>query len=200
MKKDLKIYASYFASYLLDELEDFSNIKQIILFGSVAKGEAAKESDVDIFIHIDRKSKRLVSRIKKIRQGFYNSREALLFKARGIDNKISLIIGKLSEWKGLEDSIESTGIVLFGPYISSKTKGRKQVIFHWDRIKKNRGAFLNKIYGFRVRDRRYKGLIEKFNGRRLGKSSIMVPVEFREDVLRLIKKHGVNARIFEVWA
>ena len=52
-------YASYFTSYLLYHLKKKENISNIILFGSVAKGEAKKSSDVDIFIEVKRKSKGL---------------------------------------------------------------------------------------------------------------------------------------------
>ena len=46
----IKAYASYFSSYLLANLKDKESIETIILFGSAARDEATKESDVDIFI------------------------------------------------------------------------------------------------------------------------------------------------------
>ena len=109
---NLKSYASYFVSYFLDNLNNV-NFEKIILFGSVAREEATKESDIDIFIEIKKENKKLEIEIKKILENFYKSREALLFKAKRIDNKINLIIGKLEEWKDLRDSIENTGIILY---------------------------------------------------------------------------------------
>ncbi|MCH7568712.1 MAG: nucleotidyltransferase domain-containing protein [Nanoarchaeota archaeon] len=200
MEVDPKVYVSYFVSYLLNELNDLSNIKQIILFGSVAISEARKDSDIDIFVDINKRNEKLKNKIKKITEEFYKSREALLFKTRKIDNKINVIIGKLDEWKDLRNSIESTGIVLYGPYISSKVKGRKYTVFYWDKIEKNRGAFLNKVYGFKVKDKRYKGLIEELNGKKLGKSSVMIPVEHRNEIIKLLKKYRVNSKILEVYA
>ncbi|MEK6933980.1 MAG: hypothetical protein AABW75_03830, partial [Nanoarchaeota archaeon] len=67
------------------------------------------------------------------------------------------------------------------------------------RIKKNRGAFLNKIYGFKVKDKKYKGLLEEFQGEKLGKSTILIPIEYREDIIKIIKHYGVNAKIIEVY-
>ena len=198
--KLLKIYASYFSSYLLRELNDTSNIRQIILFGSAARDEAVKDSDVDIFIEINKKNRKLEEKIKKITDSFYRSREALLFKTKGVDNKINIIAGKLDDWIKLKDSIESTGVVLYGPYISSGVEGRKYIIISWDKVKFNRGAFLNKVYGFSVKGKRYSGLLEGLKGRKLGKSTIMVPVESREEILKLAKKYGADARILEVWA
>ncbi|PIN87034.1 hypothetical protein COV19_01800 [Candidatus Woesearchaeota archaeon CG10_big_fil_rev_8_21_14_0_10_44_13] len=196
----LKAYASYFASYLLANLGGMGNIKRIILFGSAARGEATKESDIDIFIEIKKENKKFTKIIEKMLDDFYESREALYFKAKKADNKINLIIGKLEEWKDLKKSIESTGIVLYGPYSSYDVKGRKYSMISWDSIGENRGAFLNKMYGVRINDKSYKGLVEKSGGRKIGKSSVMVPVENREDVIKLLRYHKVNARISDVYA
>ncbi len=194
-----KAYASYFVSYLLMNIKDASIMDKAILFGSAAKEEASKDSDIDIFIDLKKDNKKLHISIEKILEDFYKSREALLFKAKGIDNKINLIIGKLDEWKNIKKSIESEGILLYGKYISTENNGKKYVVIFWNKIEKNRGAFLNKIYGFRVRDKIYKGLIENFKGMRLGKSSIMVPIEHRQEILGLIKKYKVNAKIIDIY-
>lgn len=199
MKTMIKSYASYFVSYLLNEIRDLSNIQKIVLFGSVAREEATRESDVDIFVEIKKKSKKIEKNITNILEKFYGSREAAIFKLKKIDNKINLIVGKLDEWPQLKDSIESTGILLYGPYISSKTGGKKYIIISWDKIGINRGAFLNKIYGYKIKEKRYKGLIEQFNGIKIGKSSIMVPVEHRGDIFILIKKYNISAKVFEVY-
>ena len=196
-----KPYASYFVSYLLNELKDFSNIKNIILFGSVSSGKATKDSDVDIFIDIEKENKKFKNMINKIVEGFYKSREALIFKNKGIDNKINVIVGKLDEWKDLRASIESTGLVLYGHYIpAGKIEGRKYLIISWDNIGKNRGAYLNKMYGFKVKDKVYKGVIELTNGKKLGKSTIMIPVEYRDKIYYLLKKYNVDAKITEVYS
>jgi predicted nucleotidyltransferase len=197
----LKAYASYFASYLLANLKNIEIIGRIILFGSIAKDEAEKESDVDIFIEVRKESKKINDEIENILGDFYKSREALIFKAKGIDNKINLIIGKLENWKDLRSSIESTGILLYGNFVAlGRHEGRKYAIIFWDQIGKNRGAFLNKIYGFKAGGKYYKGIRELFNGVKLGKSSIMIPVEHKEEIFKLVKHYRVNARFVEVYA
>jgi len=196
---EIKAYASYFVSYLLKNFESGGGINRITLFGSVARGEATKESDVDIFIEVRKKTKKIEEGIKKQLSGFYKSREALIFKTRGIENKINVIVGRLDEWPDLKKSIESTGIVLYGGFVGGDVSGRKHAIIFWDSIGKNRGAFLNKIYGFRAGGKKYSGMIEKLEGRKLGKSSIMVPVEYREEVVKVLKAYKVNAKIVEVY-
>ena len=195
----IKAYASYFVSYLINNFKKIENISNIILFGSAAKGEAKKSSDIDFFIEVKRNSKGFEKEIINLVNDFYKSREALIFKTKGIDNKINVIVGKLEDWADLRKSIESTGIVFYGNYIASYVKGKKHIIFFWDKIGKNRGAFLNKLYGFNSNGKRYLGLIENFNGKKLGKSSFMVSAEYREDIVKLLKHYKVNSKIIDVY-
>ncbi len=199
MSLGIRAYASYFVSFLISSLDDFSNLKSIILFGSVARGDAGKDSDVDIFIDIKKISKNEEKKFNRILEDFYKSREALLFKTKGIDNKINLIIGKLDEWKDLKENIESNGIILYGNYISGNVTGKKHVLVYWDGIAKNRGAFLNKIYGFSVKGRKYSGFLEVNNGRRVGKSCIIIPIENLNELEKILKYYKVNAKIIEIY-
>lgn len=194
-----KAYASYFVSHLLAHMLDETNIERIILFGSAAKNQATKESDIDLFIEVIKKNGMFEKRMEKIISEFYKSREALLFKIKGINNKINIIIGRLEEWKDLRTSIESTGIVLYGRYTSQNVSGKKYAIVFWDAIGKNRGAFLNKIYGVTVNKKKYAGILEKKQGRRIGKSCIMIPIEYQDEFLTMIKQYQVNAKIVEVY-
>src|SRR3989344_5162487 len=193
-----KAYISYFVSYLLNNLKRTENIREVVLFGSAARDEATKESDIDLFINLKKEDKKLNKEIDKVLEEFYKSREALLFKTKKIENKINIIVGKINEWPELKSSIESEGIVLYGQYISSNVKGKKYAIIFWSEIEKNRGAFLNKIYGFRVKSKRYLGLLQSYNGMKLGKSAILIPVENKDEILKLIRHHKVSAKILEI--
>ncbi len=195
---DMKSYASTFVSFLLRKVGP-KRIDRIILFGSVAKGESTKDSDVDIFIDTREKIK---DRIEKVVKDFYKSREAAIFRSRGIDNEIAVKVGELKKWKELHRVITSTGIVLWGEFQAKKRPigSKHEVVFHWDKIGKNRGAFLNKLYGFRVKDKEYKGLLEKLGGRRMGKSCIIIPHQHKEKIYELIKKYKVEAKTLEVFA
>ena len=54
MNRELVAYALDFTSFLLDRLPErtIQSIKSIILFGSVARGTADKDSDIDLFIDV----------------------------------------------------------------------------------------------------------------------------------------------------
>jgi len=55
------------------------------------------------------------------------------------------------------------------------------------------------LYGFLAGEKRYPGLVEKYNGQRLGKSCVMIPVEYREEFMKVLKYYKVNAKIQEVY-
>jgi|SRR3989344_5910462 len=198
----LKVYASYFVSFLLGNLKKIETIERIVLFGSVARDEARKDSDIDIFIEVKKNPKKIVNDIFEIEKKFYESREANLFKSRGVDNKISIKIGKLSEWKDLYKSIASTGIVLYGPYEAKDLPSgvNHNIIIFWTNIGKNRGSFLNKLYGYRIKEKKYLGLIEKFGGKKIGKSCVMIPIQFKKEFYKLIEAHKVEAKIIDVFS
>ena len=197
----LKSYASYFTAFLLGNLKNKGNIIRIVLYGSAAKGEATKESDVDIFMEVKKKTGKFEDEIRQVEEGFYKSREASLFKAKGVENRFSIKCGDLKAWKELYRSIASTGVILYGPYEARELPSgtRHFIIVFWESIGRNRGSFLNKLYGFKARDKRYKGMLLKSDGRKLGKSCIMLPVQYKNDIFRLLRKHEVKANVLEVF-
>ncbi len=191
-------YAHSFASFLLEKI-NAELINKIVLFGSTAKGDATKESDIDIFVELKKKNKKLEAKIRRLSEEFYKTPSALLFRTRGIDNVINTIAGRLDDWPDLRKSIEGTGILLYGYYIAVGLSGKKHILISWDKIGKNRGAFLNKLYGFTAKGKHYKGLIEELNGKKIGKSSIMMPIETHKEIIVLLKHYKVNAEAIEVW-
>lgn len=197
----LKDYAAYFTAFLLNNLKSTQEIERIVLYGSVAKGEETKKSDIDIFVEVKKKSTQFEKDLKKIEQAFYTSREASLFKVKGIENIFSVKIGILQEWKELYPSIASTGIVLYGPYEAKElpTGVKHMIIIYWDAIGKNRGSFLNKLYGFTVNGKTYEGILTKYGGKKVGKSSILMPIAHKQLIFNLLKEHKVSAKTIEVF-
>src|SRR3989344_3593094 len=128
MNYKLIAYAEDFASFLLQTLNNETNkVKQIILFGSLARGEATKESDIDIFVDI--LDEKLELKIKDIIEKFYTSIKVKKYWGLlAINNEISCTIGKLEEWDNLKKSILANGIVLFGKY-QENTKTQPYYLF-----------------------------------------------------------------------
>ncbi len=193
-------YAVSFVAYLLKNLKDIESIREIILYGSVAQGSYTEESDVDLFIVINKKGK-IEAKIKDLEGKFYETREASLFKVQNIENKFSIKIGRLEDWEDLYRSIISTGIVLYGKYAANKIpKGMQHgIIIFWEKIQKNRGSFLNKLYGFTVYKKHYNGILDEISGKRIGKSSILIPIKHKDYLFKLLRKYDVEAHSIEVF-
>ena len=66
MSPKLIAYALDFSSFLIQKIREKEKIKNIILFGSVARDEASEESDVDLFIDINKENKSLENEIRNI--------------------------------------------------------------------------------------------------------------------------------------
>lgn len=198
----LRAYSVSFVSYFVSEIgERLKDIDSIILYGSVAKGEAGKESDVDLFIDTTNGVK-ISGIVKRIADSFPSSKEFLWFKSKGVQNEISVKCGKLSEWKELHRSIASTGIILWSRFEPEERPvgAKHKIIFFWNEIGKNRGAFLNKLYGFTSGGKRYSGLLEKWGGYRTGKSCVIIPVRYKKEMTESLKYYKVNAKNVEVFS
>jgi predicted nucleotidyltransferase len=78
------------------------NIKRIFLYGSAAKGEAGKESDIDIAVVVDH-----------IDGDFLDAEIQLYRIRRDIDDRIEpILINESSERSGFLEEIEKTGVLI----------------------------------------------------------------------------------------
>ena len=186
-KKRLISYAYSFISYLFRRLSinEIKSIKGIYLFGSVAEGRATPESDVDIFIDSKKEFKINV-------EGFYNTKDFKFFKEIGIENPINVIIGKLNEWN-LKLPIERGSIVLYGKNILSK----EEAYIVWWKTPKDNVNFHRRMFGYYGKNKRYEGLIEKINGMRIGKNTILT--KDIDKVIKLMKEFNVKFKMRRVF-
>jgi len=197
--KELVAYASAFVSFILTKVEE---IKEIVLFGSVARGEAGKESDVDLFVDIENKNNE--EEIKKIineeLRKFYKSKIAEIWFLRGIKNPINVNVGKLEEWK-LKRSVISEGISLYSKYKEIPKNMNGFVFFNIEPIKNitKRNRIIREIFGRNEKNYAKKGILEEIEGKRVSVSSFIVPKECSEKVLKLLGKEKVTYRFFEFW-
>ena len=200
-----KSYAFSASFFIMESIVGWlPKINSIILFGSMVQGRASKESDVDIFFdsEINKTQKRkLQAELRKAISSFRLSSQALKFKMEGISNEISPIIGKLDKWESLQHSLSSTGIVLYSIYKSQQLKKglKHHLLVSWGPKIKNRGSFLNKLYGYNVGNNRYRGLIEKSGGAKAGKSAVLIPVDKKENLYKILEAHEVSYQIQEVF-
>jgi predicted nucleotidyltransferase len=196
-KSDLIAYAMSFTSFVLPKIK----VNEIILFGSVARGDYGKESDIDIFFDVDNNKE---EEIKKILNNelikFSKSKIAETWSLMGIKNDISIKVGKLDEWK-LKRSIISEGIVLYGKYKELPNNLKKSIYINIKPIKDitKRNKIIRALFGRRDEKYNNDGLIIKLNGKKLTPTSFMIPTDNTDEVFNILSKEKIDYQFFEMW-
>ena len=201
MNNKLISYSIDFTSFLIQKIKDKKYIKNVILFGSVSREESNKNSDVDIFIDVVDEENKLENEINKILNDYKDSSKIKNYwKPLGVDNEIKINVGKLEKWKELNPSIIANGIVLYGKYKSEIKEGKHSVFFVWENISPNskRVLFNKQMFGYKQNNKFYNGLLKKFGGERLGKGSIIVPLEYSNVFHPIFKKYKITVKIKKV--
>jgi predicted nucleotidyltransferase len=195
-------YAMDFASFLLSQLnpKDADKIKNIILFGSSARGEQHKKSDIDIFIETTDDHKGIEDTVENIPDKFYGSiRYKSYWKLKGYKQLFSIKVGNREEWDNLYPSLLSDGIVLYGKY-STELKGKNEVLFSWENVSdlNARVTLYRTLYGYNKKSKKYPGFLKEHNGERITKGCILVPLESRQNIKDLFKKLKIPVKEFLV--
>jgi len=198
-------YAMSFISALIScrQLSKQLLIRRAILFGSIARDDFNKDSDVDIFIDVyssdlEEKVKDIVNeRLKHFEQSKLNK----TWKLKGIENQISCSVGMLQEWD-LRTSVASDGVVLYGAFKDLSTDERpRYVLFMLESISDvtKRNRVVRKFIGRREKNFISKGLVKELHGTVLSSRAFMVPPEASERIARILGKENVEYRLFEGW-
>jgi len=201
MNSVLAAYAMDAASFILQNLseKERSELREIILFGSAARGEALKRSDIDLFLNTDREGSIPEYRLSDIVSKFFESakyrKHWLLL---GVKNRISCISGVLDKWE-LRESVISDGILLYGKY-AGLLRGRSYVLFYWDSVKpeSKRVKLSKKLYGFSIGKKRYYGIVQKTGSTKIGSNCIITPLEKAAQVRSAFRVTGVTVKSMHV--
>jgi len=202
-------YIYDFLSIAMEKNEIKEEIKQIILYGSVAKGTYDKESDIDLFFDIKNKEKtELVENfLRKSLKGFEIKSEKT-WKLKKISFPISFIVGSLEEetWKGIREEISSSGILLYGPYKELPNNTQHYHLFYYSLTnlsRKEKMKFIRSAFGYSLKknkkEYKQKGFIEEIKGIKLASNVILVPAADSLKIKSLFKKFKINYKISEAW-
>lgn len=195
-------YASDFVSFFLQKTKNREFIREIILFGSAAREEHHKNSDIDLFIDIIRNEKIIEKEVNKITLDFYNSIKCKgYWKLLGVKNEINAIVGEIDKWK-LKDSMLGNAITLYKKYNPILEKGKNKAILCWDSVKpESKRVMLNKkIYGYTHYTKKYAGLLESFKGDKIGANALLIDIENIQPFIKAFKDLKValkTRRLFE---
>src|SRR3989344_3974678 len=189
MKNKYFGYASQYVSFILHNIDN--SIQEIILFGSAARGEATRSSDIDIFFSVQQENKTITKRVLELTKKFYATEFCRIWKNMGIDNEIKPIVGVIEDWN-LKQSIIANGITLFGKYRASITEGSPMVIIYWEPVKnQSKRVLLSKnLYGYSYKKKQYKGLLEK--DAKLGANCIAVTLEKAQPIINIFNKMKIH--------
>ncbi len=197
-EKDLVAYAIDFVAYLITKT---NNLDRVILYGSVARGDFNEDSDVDLFID---SRENIEKKINKIVDNYYKTKKFKEWELKGIKNTISVIAGELDseEWKNLKRSILNTGIILYGKYKAESDKINQYTLFSFENIvpNKKRISIFRKLFGFKVGKKEYPGLVEKINAIKVGKGSLLVPIEHTNELKKYFHSKKVAVKLYDLWS
>ncbi len=201
---ELKSYAYDFVSFLMQNSKSVENIRKIILFGSVAREEATKKSDVDIFIDVfvESEIKKIEAEAQKIVDRFYSSSKFKNYwKSLGVENELSVSVGVLDKWK-LKDSMLGSSIILYQKYAPNLEGGKAKCILYWNGIENNsKRVMLNKnLFGYSHYGKKYSGLVEKYDGKKIGANVLLINLENLNVFLKLFRGFKVAVKIQRVFA
>ena len=204
MNYKLIAFAEDFVSFLLQNLRNKGDkIKQIILFGSVARGDEGKESDIDLFI--DTEDAALEPAVRQISEQFYQSIKLKKYwQLFGVKREINCSVGKIEEWGDLERSLIVDGIILFGRCqwpVFIKLFCLFWVIFCWSWSKSLSVWWV--LYGYKQKVKKKKyikvGMIRECGGEKLGKGIFIVPAERTSKIILFLKKKKFSYKMMPFW-
>ena len=200
-QSELLSYTYDFISQLVDNDKFIPAVRRLILFGSVARGEADKNSDIDLFFDVDKDENKIKEIIKEELNKFYKSKIAESWFLRGIKNNINANVGKVKDWK-LHRGIISEGITLYGKYKEIPESMASFVFFQIEPIKNiaRRNKVIRKLFGRKEKKYYNEGAIEQFKGKKYSSSSFVVGKDYMNKIINILRTEKVNYRFFEFWS
>ena len=208
-KNELISYVNDFLSLLYFKNDFLGRVNSIILFGSVARGDFDKNSDIDIFIDV--KSGENIKEIDEIASSALNEFELKareVWHIRKIKSPIKCIVGLLKDerWKELRKDIESYGLVFYGSFKASSEDLKSYSLFEYslkDFNQKNRVALQRGLFGYKSKKGRkgyaQKERIDEICVIKLKDNNMLVPSKEALGLQKFFTKNKVTPKIKELW-
>ena len=193
---------------LIDEIEKISKnnseVVATIVFGSVARDQEGKESDLDVCIILRKEdSKSSISNQLLDLEGKYDKNINLIFTNPSYKNLDRQFI----------ETILREGIIIYGkaPDVSiRKLELEPYEIIKYDLSKLNHskkmkikrilyGIKTKKKYKGKIYENEQKGIVEKFGGLRIGIASILIPEKMSWSIEDILRENGVSLRKITIW-
>ncbi|MCK4367188.1 MAG: nucleotidyltransferase domain-containing protein [Thermoplasmata archaeon] len=198
----------------VNRLDEVPHLSAAILFGSVAKGDVHKKSDIDILLLFEMSGNPETKRESEIAHQIASE----ISKKRGLEHSFSFVMYNVKEIGSAEMTFlrkvveEGIGIwmradVAVPDKLKSHLVARKIISYSLSGLlPREKMAVHRALYGYRVvktvGDKEYvnesPGLIEDV-GEKLGPGLVMVDPKRAKDVIHVLQRHGADFESRDVW-
>jgi len=181
------------------ELSKIKDVKAVILYGSLARGEFTSRSDIDLFIlTTDNKTQ------KEVQDKVIELESEI---GRNIQPTIRTVAELQKTDTGLLQNIFQEGKILYlrepSDIPSALLLQQKPYLIYSFQIsslkQKDKARFNRQLYEQTRKGYRYKGLLQEIGGQKLSSGCVMISYEQRERIERLFKKFRVKFDQLKVW-
>lgn len=196
---ELVAYTHAYLSYILPRVK--TKIREIILFGSVARGDFDQDSDIDLFFDVLNENDALLLKkeLKLFDPKFYESKIYEIWKQKGFTNRISAKVGILDQWE-LRGSVLAEGITLQAKYHRG-LPGEGYMLLSFSPIRDitKRNRITRALFGREEKGFKKDGMVSKVGGRRISPTVFLVPLQFSREIISFLRKEKVDIELREIW-
>lgn len=196
-------YIYDFLAILFEKLKEKEKIRNVILFGSFARGNQRKDSDIDIFIDVEKKDKNYIEEIAKESINEFELKSEKTWRLKGITNPIVPIIDDLEaeQWRELKKEISNYGIALYRKY-KEKDENKVMIKYNINKLKqKDKMKIIRELFGYKVKQNKkiyeMKGIVEKIKAEKID-SAVLADKENYKKVIEILKTKKVPYKIIKM--
>ncbi|MBU4140663.1 MAG: nucleotidyltransferase domain-containing protein [Candidatus Omnitrophica bacterium] len=181
------------------ELSKIEDVKAVILYGSLARGEFTSRSDIDLFILTtdDKTQKEVQDKVIKLESEI----------GRNIQPTIRTIVELQKTDTGLLQNIFQEGKILYlkepSDIPSAILLQQKPFLIYSFQIssllQKDKARFNRQLYEQTRKGYKYKGLLQDIGGQKLSSGCVMIPYKQKENIEKFFKKFKVKFEQLKVW-
>lgn len=186
---------------ILDRVRSLKGVIAVVIYGSFARGDIHRKSDIDLFIIFEDEKTR--------NMGEKSSADIFFGFTDRFVQTVCMTVDEIEAGKreALVQKVFREGELL---YLAQPLKIRAEMVFskkafklynydlrHLESTAKKRFSYA--LYGRIVGKYKYEGLLKEAGGRKIGPTTILVYEEGCEKIDTLIKEYGVKVERTDVW-
>lgn len=182
-----------------DKIKDLKGVLSVVLFGSVARGEATAQSDVDLVVIYTEKHPKTVKRINSLAPEHFQV--------------LHFTLEELEEEPTMAGALSGEGILLYGkPVTISLDEGdlKSQMLIAYDtsQIPRNsRSTLYRTLYGGNstylkggVRKKKhYPGIMDHIPAQKVAKAVILVDRHNAPEIIKTLERFQARWKEIPVW-